>query len=66
MQPTPDKVRDLHDAPCPHCGAEAAWDFLNESKTLVGVVCPDCGPFELSRAEFDQAETDITIADPNE
>jgi transcription elongation factor Elf1 len=48
---------------CPRCGAEANWHFLDETKEIVEIICPDCGRFELPRAEFEQAEFDIAQAD---
>jgi hypothetical protein len=47
------------EALCNHCGGEAAWRFLDEEESRVEVVCPDCGRFEMTREEFDQAESDI-------
>jgi hypothetical protein len=44
---------------CPRCRAEANWRFLDEDKTLVEVFCSDCGAFELSRVEFEKAESDV-------
>ena len=44
---------------CPRCRGEATWRFLDEAKQQVEVVCSDCGPFEISRAEFEQAQSDI-------
>ena len=56
-------MNDLeHNSPdtvCPHCGVEATWRFLDEEQPMVEIACPDCGRFELSRAEFGQAEFDI-------
>lgn len=45
---------------CTHCGAEAIWRFLDEEESRVEVECPDCGRFEMSRAEFEVAESDIS------
>ena len=47
---------------CPRCGAEAAWRFLDEEKCQVEILCSDCGKFEMSRAEFEQAESDVVEA----
>jgi predicted RNA-binding Zn-ribbon protein involved in translation (DUF1610 family) len=58
-----DELRNSFDALCPHCGGEATWRFLDETKQVVEVVCPDCDPFELPRAEFEEAEFDMAQAD---
>lgn len=47
------------EALCGHCGLDAAWSFLDEEESRIEVVCPDCGRFEMTREEFDQAEADI-------
>lgn len=47
------------EATCSRCGADAGWRFLDEWEKQVEVVCPDCGRFEMTRAEFEQAEADI-------
>lgn len=44
---------------CPRCRGEAAWRFLDEEKNQVEILCADCGRFELSRTEFEQAESDV-------
>ena len=44
---------------CPRCKEEATWRFLDEEKNRVEIFCSDCGRFELSRAEFEQAESDV-------
>lgn len=49
---------------CPHCGSDAQWSFLDEAKSLVEVVCPECGRFEMPREDFDQAVSEII--GPNE
>lgn len=48
---------------CSRCGDDARWSFLDEEKQRVEIVCPDCGRFELSVAEFEQAELDIAQAE---
>jgi hypothetical protein len=58
-----DEQRNLLDALCPRCGVEAAWRFVDETKQMVEIVCPDCERFEVPRAEFEEAEFDIAQAD---
>jgi len=52
------KVRNEHEAPCPRCGEEAQWSFLDANKDRIEVLCPNCGRYEMSRQEFDQAAVD--------
>ena len=52
------KERDEHIIICPRCGEDAAWSFLDEEKRRIEIVCPDCGRYEMSREEFDQAATE--------
>jgi uncharacterized Zn finger protein len=40
---------------CPNCGSEAEWSFLDEKRSLVEVLCSECGRFEMLREDFDQA-----------
>jgi len=47
---------------CPRCRAEAEWRFLDEMKEVVEILCSDCGRFEMSRTEFEQAESDVVEA----
>ncbi|MBZ5611273.1 MAG: hypothetical protein LAP38_23675 [Acidobacteriia bacterium] len=47
---------------CPRCKAEATWLFLDEEKTVVEILCSDCGRFEMSRTEFEKAESDAVEA----
>lgn len=49
---------------CPRCRADATWRFLDTEKSVMEVVCSDCGVFEMPRGEFEQAESDV--AEPNE
>lgn len=49
------KERDEHDTLCPRCGAEAQWSFLDPEKSQIEILCPDCGRYEMSREDFDQA-----------
>jgi predicted RNA-binding Zn-ribbon protein involved in translation (DUF1610 family) len=51
--------QDSREALCPHCGAQANWSFVDTAEQLIEIVCPDCGKFELPRAEFEQVEFDI-------
>jgi len=44
---------------CPQCRGEATWRFLDEAKERVEVVCSDCGLIEMSRTEFERAESDV-------
>lgn len=59
-----EREEGVRDCVCAHCGNDALWRFVDEEETRVEVVCPDCGRFEMTRAEFDEAESDI--AGPNE
>jgi predicted RNA-binding Zn-ribbon protein involved in translation (DUF1610 family) len=51
------------DTICVRCGAEASWLFADDEKQFVEIVCPNCGRFEMTRAEFEQAEFDIAQAE---
>jgi predicted RNA-binding Zn-ribbon protein involved in translation (DUF1610 family) len=51
--------QDAPEALCPHCGLAANWRLIGKLEDVVEVVCKDCGTFELSRGEFEQAEFDI-------
>jgi endogenous inhibitor of DNA gyrase (YacG/DUF329 family) len=69
MKTSPIVAKNLgpNEAPCPRCGGQAEWMFLDTEKTQVEVHCPDCGRFQLSRTEFDQNETEIVeVPDPSE
>ena len=57
------KKEGLDEILCPRCQAEASWRFLDEDKSLVEVFCSDCGAFELSRVEFEKAESDTLEPD---
>jgi predicted RNA-binding Zn-ribbon protein involved in translation (DUF1610 family) len=50
--------RNEHLTPCPRCGAAAEWSYLDPEKARVEVMCPDCGKYEMSRDEFDEAMED--------
>jgi len=58
-----DVRQDSPDTICVRCGAEANWSFRDEAQQVVEIVCPDCGRFEMPRAEFEQAEFDIAQAE---
>ena len=57
--PVTDKERGPRDSPCPRCGGEAYWRFLDEAHTRVEVSCPDCGRFQMPRETFDEAASEI-------
>jgi DNA-directed RNA polymerase subunit RPC12/RpoP len=52
--------QDSTQAICMRCGADANWRFVDVDRQLIEITCPDCGRFEVPRAEFEQAEFDIT------
>ncbi len=47
---------------CSRCGEMANWRFLDQEKQTIEIVCPDCGRFEVPRAELELAEFDIVDA----
>ncbi len=55
--------QNSNEALCAHCGAQASWQFADEAKEKVEITCPDCGRYEVPRAEFEQAEFDIAQAE---
>jgi len=55
----PDIQQNSPDTICVRCGAEATWRFADPAEEVVEITCPDCGRFEVSRVEFEQAEFDI-------
>lgn len=57
--PVVDKERGPRETPCPKCGGEAQYRYLDEEHSRVEVSCPDCGRTEMTRAAFDQAAADI-------
>ena len=58
-----DEQQDSPEVLCPHCAAESNWRYLDDTKEMVEIVCPDCGRFEVPRAEFEAAEFDIAQAE---
>ncbi len=49
------KERNEHETQCPRCGSDAEWSYLDAGKRQIEVMCPDCGRYEMTREEFDQA-----------
>ena len=47
------------DTVCSRCGADATWSFVDEAQQIVEIVCPDCGRFEVTRDEFENAEFNL-------
>jgi endogenous inhibitor of DNA gyrase (YacG/DUF329 family) len=60
------KARDQRQTPCPHCGADADWSYFDAEKSQVDVECPDCGRFQMSREEFDQAISEVAGVEDSE
>jgi predicted RNA-binding Zn-ribbon protein involved in translation (DUF1610 family) len=60
-----DEKRTQDETVCPQCGGIATWGYADAEQTQVQVACADCGSVRMTRAEFDCAETDLTV-DPNE
>ena len=57
--------RDEHDAMCPRCGARGEWSLIDEKKSTVEILCPNCGSLEMTREEFDSAMNETAgIAGP--
>lgn len=54
-----DQQEGPREAVCPRCEGECNWRFLDEAKSLIEVMCLDCGRFEIPRLEFERAESDI-------
>ncbi len=54
-----DEEETSGEATCLHCGGDAAWHFLDEAQSKVEIMCPDCGRYEISRAEFDCREIEV-------
>ena len=49
------------EALCGHCGADAAWSFLDEEESRVEVVCPALRPVRNDARGVDQAEAEIAL-----
>jgi len=49
----------LREGLCPRCGEIARWLLVDDAKSRVEITCPQCGTFQLSRREFDEAEEEI-------
>ena len=60
---TIDPERGQRDAICARCGGDAEWIFADGGRTRVQVTCPNCGKFEMTRVEFDRAESEILEPD---
>jgi len=58
------KEPNEHETVCPRCGAAAEWFYLGPEKSRIEMMCPDCGRFEMTREEFDQAA--VESAEVNE
>ena len=52
---------DRYQVQCPKCGAEAQWDYVDEDRASVEVICPDCGRMQMSREDCDQTETGAPV-----
>ncbi len=50
-----------HDITCTRCGGEAVFHFTDEAKEMVEIACPDCGRYEMTRADAGLAEFDISV-----
>lgn len=55
--------QESNETQCFHCGGHATWHFADVEETVVQIHCPDCGRFEVPRAEFEQAEFDMAQAE---
>ena len=56
--------RNEHQTPCPRCGAEAEWSYVDPAKARVEVMCSECGRYEITREEFDEAMEDAEAGEP--
>lgn len=58
-----------HQSQCPRCGSDADWSYVDAGKTRVEIACPDCGRYEMTREEFNQAaveSAEVNEPDPGE
>jgi endogenous inhibitor of DNA gyrase (YacG/DUF329 family) len=53
------RERNEHQTPCPRCGADAEWSYVDPGKTRIEVMCSECGRYETPREEFDEAMEDV-------
>ncbi len=51
--------QDSPETLCSRCGSQAKWRFLDQEQETIEIVCPDCGRFEVSRADLERAEFEI-------
>lgn len=61
-----DKEHGPSEGVCPRCGATAQWTYAPNGQTQVRVSCPDCGPFEVDKEDFDVAASDLPVPDEYE
>lgn len=48
---------------CSRCGAQALWRFVDEERQTLEISCPDCGRFEMPKAEVELAEFESVEAE---
>jgi predicted RNA-binding Zn-ribbon protein involved in translation (DUF1610 family) len=60
------RERDEHETTCARCGADAQWSYLDQQKRRIEIMCPNCGRYEISREEFDQAAAESAQLDESE
>jgi endogenous inhibitor of DNA gyrase (YacG/DUF329 family) len=51
--------RNEHQTACPRCGADAEWSYIDPEKTRIEVMCAECGRYEITREELDEAMEDV-------
>jgi hypothetical protein len=51
-------ISTTEDIVCPRCGAEAACRDTGPEQDQVEIRCTDCGPFFLTRSEFEAAQAE--------